>query len=196
MGFLDKVKGAAQSAKDGIEKSGVVDKAKDAVNTKLHPDEAPAEPPTDEQLKREWESVTSAMARGGMDPRPLLTIDEVQSVLGVSGLRLTLGGAEDELSADFMDVGRTVGLELMCHHAYDESEPFLPAEAYENLVGNAMYGLDQSPVDGLGDRASVGGGMCAFIKGDKVFLVNLRGIEDGTEGPKAVELARKAAARV
>jgi hypothetical protein len=48
MGFMDKVKGAAQSAKDGIEKSGVVDKAKDAVNTCMHPDEAPPPEPTDE----------------------------------------------------------------------------------------------------------------------------------------------------
>jgi hypothetical protein len=136
------------------------------------------------------------MARGGMDPRPLLSVEEVESALGVSNLRVSLGGSDDEISADYLNNDRTVGLELMCHHSYDQSEPFLPMETFDNLVENAMYGLDAHPVDALGDRSSVGGAMCAFIKSNKVFLVNLRGVDDGSGADKAVALARTAASRL
>ena len=151
MGFLDKVKGAAASAKQELDKSGLVDKAKDKAREQWHAgtdgDEPPA--PTSDHTTH----MVDAIRRGAVDPTTLISQTEVAAIAGDEVTPGRTYCEEQWVSAEFqMKVKRgTQRFTLSVCHAIDDEFPWNADEFWDYV--RETYGDEAVTVPNLGDEA-------------------------------------------
>jgi hypothetical protein len=209
VGFLDKAKEAAASAadgakrgvhaaKDGIERSGVVDKARDAIDQKIHPDE-PVVVPTEDELAAEREWLVSVERRHGLDPRTLLSAQEAGDAIGVAlTLEPRLTGGDDVVEARFRAADRDTGVSIYSFHAFDLDDEWVPEGTYEFVTENLFVGDGEPGTEatGIGTRANLHTDSCVVLVGDRVIGVTVHQIDPDVSRAAAWNLAGLAATRV
>jgi len=148
MGFLDKVKSAAATAKIELEKAGLMDQLRPGESGATPADPAPSGPTLEEELE-------DAIQHGACDPRLLITLDEVAAI---AGHPVALGGPAgpfqseglnfDESSVDLVFQGPDDSYRLSVYRS-PADDVVWDVEDWFNLSAD----VDAKAIDGLGDQA-------------------------------------------
>jgi hypothetical protein len=194
MGFLDKLKGAAQQVKAELEERGVdVDRVLGADRDAATSGPSVAQEPTEVRLRR------AAAEQGRPDPYELATTEEVAAVLGLTLEAPTCGYADYEFGPSWRATGfRGDSPSIWLAMYQGEVAADTPEEASELIQEYA--GMAEEPVvlAGIGDEAYQSDEeMVWFRVGRDVFyLYASRYGHDAPEPAAVVELARLLASRV
>jgi hypothetical protein len=197
MGFLDKVKDAAKSAKDELDKSGLVDKAKDKAREQFGTGtdaENPAAVPTDRT-----QHMIDAIRRGAVDPATLLSVHQMASIAAAEVGPARPGFDDTFVSAIFeTGSGRSFQrLTLSVCHGVDDDGPWDADDYWAYLL--ETFGDEAVHVSGVGDDAfRQGTYMWAKAAGRIVFAeVVGEGVPDvATATRRAEAMVRLAVARL
>ena len=149
MGFLDKVKGAVSTAKDELDKSGLVDKAKDKAREQWNSGTDAEEPPAPTADETTW--MVDSIRRGAVDPNTLISQAEVAAIAGSEVSPGRIYFEEQWVATEFqMKVKRgTQRFTLSVCHAIDDEFPW-SADEYWDYV-RETYGDEAVTVPNLGD---------------------------------------------
>jgi hypothetical protein len=196
MGFLDKVKGAAKSAKDELDKSGLVDKVKDkaAEQWRAGTDaENPAPAPTDPTTY-----LVDAIRRGAVDPTLLISQVEVATIAGREVGPARTGFDDTFVSARFESgSGRHFQrLSLFVCHAVDDDGAWDADEYWEFLL--ETYGGDEVHLPGLGDDAFRQGSVIWAKAVGRIVFADVVGddVDEATAAQRAERMVRLAVPRL
>lgn len=197
MGFLDKVKSAAATAKTELERSGLMDQLRpgDTGTSSSPAGSAPTAPaPTLE------EELADAVQHGARDPRGLITVDEVSAI---AGHPVTLGGSDgpfhaeglyfDGASVDLIFKGPDDSYTLSVYRSYPDDVAWDAGEWFESSAD-----MDAVTIDGLGDQARSLYGSVYATKGQWGLgaVVTQERVDDARAQQQAVEMLRVALARL
>lgn len=183
MGFLDKAKKAVATAKDELDKSGLLEQFRGD-------DDAAPEVPTRDHTS----DMIDSIRRGAVDPRTLLTVADVEAVAGHEVRDPEVGFNGDFVSAFFR--GGDECYTLSCFHAIEDDYPWNPESQWEDL----LQGHDESCVDlpGLGERAYRQGNMVFAMANGRVLYSEVTGdtLHEDAQGVRAAALMRSAVRRL
>jgi hypothetical protein len=147
MGFLDKVKGAVSTAKDELDKSGLLDQLKGGDGPGLSGSSSSSSSSSGE--RDTTQDLIDSIRRGAVDPRLLISRAEIGAIVGHEVGDPHLGFNGDFVSAVFE--GNRERYALHCFHNLDDDAPWNPEEQWDFLRDTSSD--DDVEITGLGDAA-------------------------------------------
>lgn len=179
-GMFKKGAELAQQAKTEIEKTGLLDQARDALKP------APAAPPPPE--RNPTEQVREVLRAGQPDPFVLVTTDDVRQAFGGTepvGPRASYSDSSGGPSWTLPAAGGEVTVDVALY-----------ADPYD-IDELLSYGDDEiHRLPGVGDHSGVAGDMVAVSRGGETLTVMISGPQPGAYRTQLEALARAAAGRL
>jgi hypothetical protein len=147
MGFLDKVKGAVSTAKEELDKSGLLDQLKGGDGPGMSSSSSTSSSTTGE--RDTTQDMIDSIRRGAVDPRLLISRSEIGAIVGHDVGDPELGFNGDFVSAMFE--GNRERYALHCFHNMDDDRPWNADEQWDFLREHGDD--DDVEIPGLGDAA-------------------------------------------